>query len=62
VAAVALDISELRQAEHALAEREELLRFGFEAARMGVWEWDPAANLMLISPSCKNWRLRSAQQ
>ena len=50
IAGVAIDITEVTLAEQRLSRREELLRFGFEVVRMGVWEWDPIEDRVILSP------------
>ncbi len=41
---MAIDVTELRQAEQTLRESEERLRLALEAGRMGVWEWNVRTN------------------
>ncbi len=47
---MAIDRTEARAAVQALAESEARLRLAVEAGRMGVWEWDIAANRVQWSP------------
>lgn len=42
--AITEDITERKQAEQALLQREMQLRLALQAAQMGVWYWDMAAN------------------
>jgi two-component system, cell cycle sensor histidine kinase and response regulator CckA len=41
---IRVDITELKQAEAALSEREERLRLALAAARMGTWDWNILEN------------------
>jgi PAS domain S-box-containing protein len=50
VGIIAIDVTELRRAEAEANRKEELLRFGLEAARLGVWEWDVEADWVTVSP------------
>ena len=50
VGIIAVDVTELRRAEAEANRKEELLRFGLEAARLGVWEWDVEADWVTVSP------------
>jgi signal transduction histidine kinase len=50
VGIIAIDVTDLRRAEAAAKRQEELLRFGLEAARLGVWEWDVEADQVTVSP------------
>jgi len=50
VGIIAIDVTDLRRAEAEANRKEELLRFGLEAARLGVWEWDVAADWVTVSP------------
>jgi PAS domain S-box-containing protein len=50
VGIIAIDETDLRQAQEQLAGKEELLRFGLEASRLGVWEWDIGADTVTVSP------------
>jgi PAS domain S-box-containing protein len=50
VGVIAIDVTELRRAEAEANRKEELLRFGLEAARLGVWEWEVEADRVTVSP------------
>jgi signal transduction histidine kinase/PAS domain-containing protein len=47
---VAIDVTDLEEARDLLERKEELLRFGLEAAHLGVWEWDIGTDVITISP------------
>jgi PAS domain S-box-containing protein len=49
VAGIVDDITDRKHAEEALRDREERLRLTCEAGRMGVWDWDIAANKVVWS-------------
>ncbi len=49
--AVALDISERRRAQTALADSQERLRIALDAGRMGTWDWDMDSGAMRWSES-----------
>jgi PAS domain S-box-containing protein len=49
VGIIAVDVTDLRRAEAEANRKEELLRFGLEAARLGVWEWDVEADQVTVS-------------
>jgi PAS domain S-box-containing protein len=44
------DVTDRVRAEEALRESEERLRMAAEAGRIGIWEWDIAANRLIWSP------------
>jgi PAS domain S-box-containing protein len=50
VGIIALDVTDLRRAEAEASRKEEMLRFGLEAARLGVWEWDVEFDWVTVSP------------
>jgi PAS domain S-box-containing protein len=50
VGVIAIDTTDLRHAEDEVRRKEELLRFGLEAARLGVWEWDFIGDVVIVSP------------
>ena len=50
VGVVAIDVTDLEEARDLVERKEELLRFGLEAARLGVWEWDIGTDVITISP------------
>jgi PAS domain S-box-containing protein len=50
IGVVAIDLTDLKKAEEQLGAKEELLRFGLEAARLGVWEWDIGTDTVIVSP------------
>jgi PAS domain S-box-containing protein len=50
VGVIAVDVTDLRRAEAEANRKEELLRFGLEAARLGVWEWDVEVDHVTVSP------------
>jgi PAS domain S-box-containing protein len=50
VGVIAIDVTDLRRAQAEARRKEELLRFGLEASRLGVWEWDVRANVVNVSP------------
>jgi PAS domain S-box-containing protein len=50
VGVVAIDVTDLKKARDLLERKEELLRFGLQAAQLGVWEWDVGADVITISP------------
>ena len=45
--AITEDITERKQAEQALLQREMQLLLALQAAQMGVWYWDMAATKLL---------------
>jgi PAS domain S-box-containing protein len=47
---VATDVTDLEKAREQLERKEELLRFGLQAARLGVWEWDIGTDVITVSP------------
>ncbi|HVU53127.1 MAG TPA: ATP-binding protein [Polyangia bacterium] len=47
---VAIDVTDLQKARDLLERKEELLRFGLEAAHLGVWEWDIGTDVITVSP------------
>ena len=47
---VTQDVTERRQAEQALRERELQLREAHQIAKLGHWRWDPKTDFMTISP------------
>ncbi|HEY9664182.1 MAG TPA: PAS domain-containing protein, partial [Allocoleopsis sp.] len=63
VTAVNTDITERKQAEHALLKREQQLSLALDAAKAGLWEWDISTNktywsetnykLLGYDPACK---------
>jgi PAS domain S-box-containing protein len=50
VGVVAIDVTDLHKARELLERKEELLRFGLQAAHLGVWEWDIGTDVITISP------------
>jgi len=46
---VAIDITELKQAQHALQESEERLRMAIHAGKMYAYEWDAASDAIIRS-------------
>jgi PAS domain S-box-containing protein len=50
VGVVAVDVTDLQKARELLERKEELLRFGLEAAHLGVWEWDIGTDVITVSP------------
>jgi PAS domain S-box-containing protein len=50
VGVVAIDMTDLREAEAQLGRKEELLRFGLHAAHLAVWEWDLGSDTVIVSP------------
>jgi PAS domain S-box-containing protein len=64
IGVVAADMTDLRTAEAELGRQEELLRFGLDSARLGVWEWDLGTDTVIVSPQAielfggrpKEWR------
>jgi len=49
VGVVAIDVTDLHRAQEQLEQKEELLRFGLEAAGLGVWEWDIGTDVVSVS-------------
>lgn len=49
VGAVALDVTDRKEAEATLQRSEQRLRLAQTAARMGTWEWDMASNEVIWS-------------
>ena len=47
---ISIDVTQQIQAEEALKRSEERLRRGLEAARMGIWEWNIAADQAVWTP------------
>jgi PAS domain S-box-containing protein len=47
---VSLDVTEYRNAQHALHESETRLNVALQAGRMGAWEWDIRGNRIMWSP------------
>ena len=50
---VAIDVTDLTKAREQLERKEELLRFGLQAAHLGVWEWDVGTDVVTISPEAR---------
>jgi PAS domain S-box-containing protein len=50
VGVVAIDVTDLQKARDQLERKEELLRFGLQAAHLGVWEWDVGTDVITVSP------------
>jgi signal transduction histidine kinase/PAS domain-containing protein len=50
VGVVAIDVTDLHAASDLIERKEELLRFGLQAARLGVWEWDVGTDTVMVSP------------
>jgi PAS domain S-box-containing protein len=53
VGVVAIDVTDLTKAREQLERKEELLRFGLQAAHLGVWEWDVGTDVVTISPEAR---------
>jgi len=50
---LAMDLTEHKRVESALAESEARLRMALAAARMGVWEWNLPNNTVFCSVECR---------
>jgi PAS domain S-box-containing protein len=47
------DLTERKRSEEALRLSEERLQLATSAARLGTWDFDPAANAFLLDPRCR---------
>ncbi len=49
VALIAVDVSNLAETEESLLKSEERLKLALDAAKMGIWEYDPANDQIILS-------------